>query len=266
VGVGVREGGGVSGRASVGASVGASVRASVRDSVGASVGDSVRDSVYGQDDAYWLAFYRFFRDELGLTTQTQRLDGLWEFSQSAGWAIPCRDICFIAERHTTLRRDERGRLHSETGAAVEYPDGWQIHAVHGVRVPPWIVEKPEGITIETIGTEGNSEIQRVMIEQFGWDRYASECSAETIDHDERWGTLMRGKGGLFLRVVNRSPEPDGSFRNYVLPVADNCEPLPDPDDVTGVLGDPQALTALNAVASTFGKRGAEYARMLGAES
>jgi hypothetical protein len=238
----------------------------VRDSVGASVGDSVRDSVYGQDDAYWLAFYRFFRDELGLTTQTQRLDGLWEFSQSAGWAIPCRDICFIAERHTTLRRDERGRLHSETGAAVEYPDGWQIHAVHGVRVPPWIVEKPEGITIETIGTEGNSEIQRVMIEQFGWDRYASECSAETIDHDERWGTLMRGKGGLFLRVVNRSPEPDGSFRNYVLPVADNCEPLPDPDDVTGVLGDPQALTALNAVASTFGKRGAEYARMLGAES
>jgi hypothetical protein len=245
--------------------------ASVRDSVRDSVWDSVRDSVYGQHDAPWLSHFRFFRDAVGLRSETQRLDGLWELAQSAGWAIPCRDICFIAERHTALSRDERGRLHSEIGAAVEFPDGWRIHAIHGVRIPAWIIDEPAKLTLGAIEAERNTEIQRVMIERFGWDRYASECGAKVIDHDDRWGTLLRkqnqaGQPILFLRVVNRSPEPDGSFRRYVLPVHPECRPLPDPDERDADFGKAQTLTALNAVASTFGMTGAVYKRILGAES
>ena len=239
---------------------------SVGASVGASVWDSVWASVYGQHDASWLAFYRFFHDELKLTEQTQRLDGLWEFSQAGGWALPFRDICFIAERHTTLRRDERGRLHSDDGPAVQYPDGWAIYAVHGVRVPAWLMEAPDRLTPEAIQAEANTEVQRVMIERYGWDRYVADVGGQIIDHDEKYGTLLKTPGGLVLKVINRSPEPDGSFRQYILPVSDRCEPLPDPNDPRGELGDPQALTALNAVASTFGMRGKEYAAVLGAES
>jgi hypothetical protein len=92
-----------------------------------------------------------------------------------------------------------------------------------------------------------------------------------VDHDERWGSLYQreianGEMILFLRVTNRSPEPDGSFRNYVLPVAPGCEPLPDPSVPGGQLGAPQKLTALNAVAASFGLRGEEYAAELAAES
>jgi hypothetical protein len=110
-----------------------------------------------------------------------------------------------------------------------------------------------------------------MIERFGWDRYSAECGAEIVDHDERWGTLMRrvtngGEPILFLRVVNRSPEPDGSFRNYVLPVDARLRPIPDPAKTDDDFGQPQKLTALNAVASTFGLRGKEYCELLGAES
>jgi hypothetical protein len=218
--------------------------------------------IYGQHDAPWLAFYHYFHDVLGLRKQTQRLDGLWEFAQAAGWAIPCRDICFISERHNTLQRDERGRLHCEDGPAVTYPDGWAIYAIHGVRVPEWIIEDSGKISVEKIDSAANSEIQRVMIERFGWERYSAECQANIIDHDERWGTLYRTKSGcLFVRVINGSPEPDGSFRKYILPVADNCEPLPDPDSPSGRLGEPQELTALNAVASTYGLRGEEYAKL-----
>ncbi len=61
---------------SVGASVWASVGASVWDSVGASVWASVGASGYGQHDAGWLSFYRYFHDVLGLTDETQRLNGL----------------------------------------------------------------------------------------------------------------------------------------------------------------------------------------------
>ncbi len=142
--------------------------------------------------------------------------------------------------------------------------------MHGVRVPAWIIQEPERLTVAAIEAEGNTEIQRVMIERFGWDRYAAECGAEVVDHDDRWGTLLLRKSGtepiLFLQVTNRSPEPDGTFRRYILPVAPNCEPLPDPDNPNGRLGAPQELTALNAVASTFGMTGPEYKRVLGAES
>jgi len=84
-----------------------------------------------------------------------------------------------------------------------------------------------------------------------------------VNHDDRWGTLRRRGDHLVLEVVNRSPEPDGSFRHYMLPVAPGCEPLPESGTE---LGDPQELTALNAVASPFGMRGADYARMVAAES
>jgi hypothetical protein len=100
-----------------------------------------------------------------------------------------------------------------------------------------------------------------MIERFGWDRYAAECGAKIIDQDEKYGTLY-GRNGVaeFLKVVNGSPEPDGSFRNYILPVAPSCEPLP--DDGSTELGEPQKLTALNAVASTYGLTGREYAAVM----
>src|SRR3990167_9269115 len=100
-------------RASVWASVGASVRDSVRDSVWASVGDSV----YGPHDAGWIAFYDTFR-RLGLRDETASLWGLGELARSAGWALPHRAVCWVSERHSTLRRDERGLLHRQDGPAA----------------------------------------------------------------------------------------------------------------------------------------------------
>ncbi|MDT8872296.1 hypothetical protein RAA17_16610 [Komagataeibacter rhaeticus] len=159
----------------------------------------------------------------------------------SGWALPCDGICFVSERTSTLHRDEGGRLHCENGPALAYPDGFEIYAVHGVRVPSEIVMHPEAITIDAIHEQRNTEIQRVMIERYGWDRYADDCRAEIVDYDERFGTLCRrvtprGEPILFLRVVNGSPEPDGSFRKYILPLAPNLEPLPDPEDRNARLG------------------------------
>jgi hypothetical protein len=175
-------------RDSVSASVRASVWDSVWDSVSASVWDSVWDSVrasvYGQHDAGWLSFYRYLHDVLNLREQTQRLDGLWEFSQAAGWAIPCRNICFVAERHSILKRDERGRLHAEDGPACGYPDGWGVFAWHGTRVPDeWITDKSK-LTAEIALKWGNLEQRRAACEIVGWARILDELKAKTIDHDD----------------------------------------------------------------------------------
>ena len=178
----------------------------------------------------------------------------------------------IAIPRPVLRTDG-DRLHSASGPAVEWRDGRRFWFWHGTRVPEWVVSHPEAITLAAIDAEPNTEVQRVMIERFGWDRFAAEARSYILDHDPRWGTLCQ-RGGhrlgrepvLYLKVTNRSPEPDGTFRCYALPVHPQLRPLPDPDRGETWFGEPQALTALNAVASTFGMYGAEYAARLRAES
>ena len=242
---------GASVRASVMDSVGASVRASVGDSVWDSVGDSVRDSlgasVYGQHDVSWLAFYRYFHDNVSLVDQTSKLGGLWMLAESAGWAIPHENICWVSERHCVLERNEQGRLHCVSGPAVAYPDGWSIYAVNGVRVPELVVMRPYEITVAMIEAEANAEVRRVMIDRFegGPAAYLNASGAKVIDHDERFGTLRVKKVAddepiVMVEVINRTAEPDGHYKHYMLRVP------------------PTIRTAHEAIAWTFSKTPAEY--------
>jgi len=209
------------------------------------------------------AYLSFFQDVVGLDLPEYGAYQHWRtLTERSGPRIMHPDFCMISDRPELLTIDSLNRPHNDAGPFCRWRDGTALYSVHGVRVPAWLIEKTRRLTVGIIATEANTEVQRVMIEKFGWDRYAEESGATAIDSDERWGTLMKSPGGLFVRVVNRSPEPDGSFRRYILPVADNCEPLPDPLDPNGRLGEPQKLTALNAVASTFGMRGKDYARIV----
>ena len=232
-------------RDSVSDSVWDSVRDSVRDSVWDSVRDSVRDSGYGQHDANWLAFYEYFKDVCDLSEETKKLVGLWKIAKSAGWYIPHEKICWVSERQSVLNRDEQGRLHSLSGPALSYPDGWSIYAVHGVRIPEYVIMRPEEITIKNITEESNTEIRRVMLDRFGWDRYLLESGAKPIDTSIR-GTLYRAEIPddeplVMVRVTNSTPEPDGTFKDYFLRVP------------------PTMKTADESVAWTFGLPVEEYA-------
>ncbi|HEU4582670.1 MAG TPA: hypothetical protein VFS67_30645, partial [Polyangiaceae bacterium] len=218
-----------------GASVGASVRASVWasvwdsvwDSVWASVGDSVRDSVgdsvwdsvYGSHDAGWLAFYAFFREVTGLTEQTEPLGGLTELAQAAGWALAHAGLCWVSERHSTLRKNERGRLHSTDGPAVAYPDGWEIYAVDGVRVPAnWITDRAS-LTPQLALGQKNVELRRAAVELLGWHSILSQLQSREIDTDPnpQIGQLLEvdlpeAPRSRFLKVEC------GTRRTFALPV------------------------------------------------
>lgn len=262
-------------RDSVKASVGAGVRDSVWDSVKASVGDGVwdgvwdgvgdgfGDSVNGQHDAHWLGFYDTFR-RFGLIKQTDKMMGLAALAKAAGWALPHEHVCWISERHCVVKQDEDRRIHCENGPAIQYPDGWSVYAIHGVRVPSWLIERPDTITVKTIDDERNAEIRRVMIERMGRDRFVAESGADLLHEDTDqigfprllWKCPMHDKAGdaVFVEVRNSSLEPDGSRKTYFLAVHPELRPLLDDNR----LGSPQAMTCHNAVASTFGMRGDEY--------
>jgi hypothetical protein len=231
--------------------------------VWASVRDSVWKAGYGQHDANWIAFYDFFRENCALDQQTERLVGLIELTQSAGWFWPMEKICLVTDRPQHLARDDQGRLHCEARAAIEYRDGWGVYSWHGVRVPDWIILHPERITADLIDAEENAEVRRVMMERFGFDKYLLDGKAETLDHEEGVGTLYRkdipgDEPLVMIHVINSTPEPDGSRKRYTLRVHPECRPLL----ANNELGDRQKLTARNAIASTFGLTGKQYYPMV----
>ena len=62
-----------------------------------------------------------------------------------------------------------------------------------------------------------------MVEQYGEDHYIIDSGMKAVAHDENFGTLyfvdlQSGRPICKVKVVNRSPEPDGTFRTYWLPV------------------------------------------------
>ena len=244
VGASVRNAVGVSVGDVVEASVGDVVEASGRDVVGASVRNAVGASGYGQHDAPWLSFYDYFREVCSLKKETDALLGLLELAKHAGWYLPHQHVCWVSERHHILTRDVQGRLHNLAGPSISYPDGWAIYAVHGVRVPEYIITRPQEISTAKIDAEQNIEIRRVMMEQYGQSRYLIDSKARIV-HADKYGTLYRkeilnDEPLVMVKVTNSTPELDGSQKDYFLRV---------PSDMH---------TAHEAVAWTFRQSPEEY--------
>ncbi|HEY9870990.1 MAG TPA: hypothetical protein V6D08_17625 [Candidatus Obscuribacterales bacterium] len=209
----------------------------------------------------WLSQHQYARmcidDRLYLECDSKVLDAWWAIAANA-WAFSCHEfVCFVTDRPLALHLDELNRLHHGSKAALEFEDRSKVHAWHGVCVPPRVIEAPEQITVNVIDAERNAEVRRVMLERFGVERYLRECGAERV-HDDDFGTLYRksypvvpprGWPGraqqeeplVFVKVVNSTPELDGSFRAYFLRVP------------------PHVSTAREAVAWTFGMEVSQYA-------
>lgn len=216
---------------------------------------------WGSQDAYWVAFYKFCEEILGIEydkVSSQRLDWHADIVKSCMWIWSFEDVCICCERPTKLQIIE-DRLHCNNSFAISFPDGWAVYVVKGVRIPhPYIVEHPEQITVEAIESERNAEVRRVMIENYGQARYLLDSGATEIHRDD-WGILYRKEVPddeplVMVKVANSTPEPDGSFKDYFIRVHPELRPML--RDKT--LGEPQEMTARNAVASTFGKTGREY--------
>jgi hypothetical protein len=215
---------------------------------------------------YWgsPAYVSFFTDicELELPEKIRRSAEAYRGSvESACWWWPHSEFVVVSERPQWIDRDEQGRLHSVTRRAIQWPDGWGLYRIHGVAVPEELVTNPGGITIASIDAERNAELRRVRLEIFGLQRYVRESASEVLDRDvDQYGRprrLLRHAGMVFCEVTNSTPEPDGTYKPYLLPVHPQLCPVP-PIGSSSPLGAPQKMTCRNAVASTFYLRGEEY--------
>ncbi len=169
------------------------------------------NTVYSQHEAGWLSFYDFMIF-LGFD-ECEKLIPLMNVAQNCGWWWPMDEAVVISDRPESIHRDDRGRLHNPDGAAIMYRDGWGVYAVHGVRIPKWIITEPNSITPEKIEKERNAEIRRVMLDKFGWDKYLMTGGAECIDKSEL-GELWRKEIAddeplVMVRLVDSTPKYNG---------------------------------------------------------
>jgi len=175
--------------AQVRAQVGAQVRAQVWAQVGARVRDQVEAAIYGSHDAGWLGFYEFFNRHFALA---EKATCLFEVSRSCGWVWPFVGCAIITGRPSVISFDDQKLLHSETGPAIAYRDGFAVHAWHGVRIPAEWIEDKASLTPKVALTWENTEQRRVAMQIVGWANILRELGARVIDDhaDPETGTLV----------------------------------------------------------------------------
>ncbi len=204
--------------------------------------------LWGQTEAYWIAFYQV-PEQLGIVTYTpedSRRLNLWaDIARSCGWWWPYDGLCIISERPSQVHtepwangRDGAVRLHSETGPALAFRDGWAVHSWHGTRVPAGLVEG-DGWTTAQILAEENQEIRRCAIERIGWDRFVDRAQLARVgdavpDPGNPGNTIalydipeqLYDEPVRVLLATNGSIERDGTRRRFGLTVpADISDPV-----------------------------------------
>ena len=149
--------------------------------------------LWGSQDLYWLAFYRFcqkvgvqYPDDAARTLNI--MEGI--SSQCEYW-FPFDGIVLASEKPRTVRWDDNKLLHGETGPAVEYADGYALYSWHGQSIPgEWVTDKPP--TPEEALTWRNLDQRAAACEIIGWHNILDEVDARTIDDsgDQAWGKLV----------------------------------------------------------------------------
>lgn len=155
------------------------VKSQVRSQVRSQVGAATLNYRGGQLWASWGAYVSFFRDVMGWHDPVLANFVLDEaLTVNSGWVWWHEDVVAISDRPREIHRDNQGRLHSLTGPAIRYPDGWAIHCVNGVSVPAkWIEDKDNLDPAEVLKAE-NVEQRAAGATIIGWPKMAERLTAK----------------------------------------------------------------------------------------
>ncbi len=204
----------------------------------------VAQAASGPLDAVWCGVAAAARQLFPEARGPERLAGLERATAAAGWWWPFERAVVACERPVGVHRDQSGRPHNPDGPALAWPDGFAVHAWHGMPVPAGLVDRLAEVRLDDVRAEPNVELRRVLLERYGLDRYLREVGATRL-HQDAAGTLWQAplrddEPLVMVEVVNATPEPDGTRRVYWLRVP------------------PATRTAREGVAWTFGLSEDQY--------
>ena len=174
----------------------------------------------GSAEAWWVARYRVGQS-LGVVydkEDTQGLDDTEQLCRLSGGIAVSGDgrAVYVVDRPRVVAISEDGdrlMLHREGAPAIEYADGWGIHALYDVTIPAeasWIATQDRA-TLAGRATEimaiTNADVRRVAIRRVGIGAMLVALGAEEVHQD----TMRTADGSehpyRLLRVV--MPGADG---------------------------------------------------------
>jgi hypothetical protein len=147
---------------------------------------------------HWgVAFASFFFDicKLELVKDIiERAIAYRKVCESVNYIWPNRDFIMVCERPAKINRNARGQLHSLAEMAIQYPDGWGLYYIDGVRFD---YELWYAISTGTLWPEGvfsirNTEQRRIAYEHMGKAKMASLPNFKVLDEStDNYGHSMR---------------------------------------------------------------------------
>lgn len=130
----------------------------------------------------------------------------------------------VCDRPSVISRDDQGRLHSETGNAIEFRDGWGVAAWHGTVVPVEWIKGRSTLDPSIALTDSSVERRRAAAEIIGWAKVLRNLPHNVLDQDPdpQIGTLMSvdlpdAADSRFVLVRC------GTGRDFALPVPRECK-------------------------------------------
>jgi len=186
---------------------------------------------WGNSDIFWLSFYLFPQKFLGIAYtdfQSLSLNVFDELVRKIGWIWYFKDICFISDKPVLINKKDM-RLHSETGPALSFKDGYSLWCLNGINVPRWLVEtKAEDIDPELAIKEKNVDVQREIIRKIGAERMLKKLNAKALDvyKDDKTGlsyTLYRMNIGNIDRKYLHFEHASMKGVFYTKPIPPECE-------------------------------------------
>lgn len=230
--------------------MGESLRGSLWESMRELLGDSKIEIQHtwmcGQQDSYWIAFYLFCRDVVGVKYNSEKsahLD-LWaNIARSSGWWYPYEGVCIICERPKHVRMDSQERIHDYSLPAVEFRDGWRVYAIHGVRVPEKYVLTPaDKINPEEVLKESNAEIRTAVIKKCGFAHFRKHINSKVVSSSNNneliefdLGNQMKVRG-LLVRWTDKHDS-----KETILPVPRTREQFESTGDVPSDIDDCESV-------------------------
>lgn len=160
--------------------------------------------------------------------------------------------------------NEEGALHCDTAPALITPTrvtwykngrkhgvdadmfGSIYYYYENIRIPPKFFLTPDKITLAEVFAHENTEVRYVGMKIIGLDKLMEHPNTTIVHTDKKKGMVLFKIDGVFeepvayVKVINSTPEPDGTYKNYFL-----CVP-------------PDMKTCQQAVAWTFRMEKAEY--------
>lgn len=172
-------------------------------------------AIYGNIGDYgWCSFYDFFT-EIGML-QNDDFQKFVKLLDSGVYDMIQFDThCIVCKKPTIMKFNEARRLHSSSGPAVRFTDGFELWFWNGVSVPKEWIEDPKCITKEMYMAENNAEMKRTMFEIIGQERYAEIMDLLTLDED------TDDQGNPMVLYRTKEIDPVAQEMIYILKVVCN---------------------------------------------